>query len=425
MFDQSFVDFYNKNKHLSEEEFDKLYPIQPMQPAMPPGISVMPPPENFQPYTGQDLNRNIEQFSPPPPPVDITDPTRPAYEANMGGGGLLDKYAMGLGGGSQGGGGGSGLLSGLFGDGSSQPGGGKDWGSMLMALGGGIAGGATQGWGAGLGAGFQGAAAANQINKMLQQQEEQNRQEQAYREKLLTARDTEAKQPKLVDDPRGTGGKVWMNPDNTFSPVDTASLGDAGPAVPDFKNAKALREEYQSAPEYKTYKAAIPIYKSMVETAPRKTRASDLNLVYGLAKIYDPNSVVREGEMVLVKDTSSLPDALIGEINRLNGGAALSPETRQNVLAEARSRMDAYKSEVQPLQEQFFGIAEQYKIPRSYVGNELEELPEVPQLVAPATAVAPSGVTTNNAGVLGGGSAPKRRRWDPATNSFIEVPMGQ
>ena len=159
--------------------------MMPMQPMMPPGVAITPPPGNVQPWQGGSSVLPPEMTPPPqpvPPPIDYNAPMQ---EASMGGGpGLLNKYAMGLGGGSQGGG----LLSGLFGGGDSQPSGGKDWGSILMALGGGIASNATQGWGAGIGAGFQGAALANMRSK-------ENAREDAYRQQLLRLKSAELDAP--------------------------------------------------------------------------------------------------------------------------------------------------------------------------------------------------------------------------------------
>lgn len=158
--------------------------MDPMQPMMPPGMSVAQPPVAPPSIRPQDFNNFMDSYQPQPPASPYYDPSQPAQEASMGGGGLLDKYAMGLGGGSQGGG----LLSGLFGNGSSQPSGGKDWGSMLMALGGGIASNATQGWGAGIGAGFQGAALANMRSKEIAKDE-------AYRQQMLRLKMAEMDAP--------------------------------------------------------------------------------------------------------------------------------------------------------------------------------------------------------------------------------------
>jgi hypothetical protein len=179
MFDQAWIDYLNEQQG-----------IAPLQPMAPPGSSYMPAPPGVQPWTGGNSVLPPELMPPPPPPVDITDPSKPAYEASMGGN-PWDKLAMKVGGGGDdswlgnlfGGGGGSKQAGGLLGD--------KDWGSMLMALGGGIAQGATfggGGWAGGLGRGFQGAAAANIRAK-------ENAQEEAYRQQLLDMRREQMEAP--------------------------------------------------------------------------------------------------------------------------------------------------------------------------------------------------------------------------------------
>jgi hypothetical protein len=94
----------------------------------------------------------------------------------------------------------------------------------------------------------------------------------------------------------------------------------------------------------------------------------------------DPGSVVREGEMVMVKDTASIPDWLIGEINRVNGGAALQEDTRRAILAEAKTRMDAYMQQWGTDAEQYKGIASRYGIPEAGttfgVGDEVDVILE-------------------------------------------------
>ncbi len=129
-----------------------------------------------------------------------------------------------------------------------------------------------------------------------------------------------------------------------------------------FDDVSGLRKEVQSLPSYKNLAQAAPIYKAMAETAGRDTRASDLNLVYGLGKIMDPTSVVREGEMVMVKNTASLPDWLQGAIASINGGAALTPETRKAIMAEAYGRVKGYQDAFEQDAEQYRGIVDRYQI---------------------------------------------------------------
>lgn len=123
-------------------------------------------------------------------------------------------------------------------------------------------------------------------------------------------------------------------------------------------NAGKLRDDFNALPTVKAYRDTIPVYQSMQEAAGRDSKAADLNLVYGLAKIMDPNSVVREGEMVMVNNTSSLPDWLVGTINGLNGGQRLQPETRKNIMQEAGSRVGSYKAAHDYYAEQFGQMAD-------------------------------------------------------------------
>lgn len=242
--------------------------------------------------------------------------------------------------------------------------GGMDWsslGPMLLNLGAGIASGDN--WGQGIGSGLALAGKA-----------QQNQQENELKRMLLQSQMA----PEVQDITLPGGGKVSarVGPGGQIMPLDTSALGPQA-AVPDFDNATSLRKEYQGTAQYKTYSEALPIFNSMVETKGRNNRASDLNLVYGLAKIFDPNSVVREGEMVLVKDTSSLPESLVGEINRLNGGAALQLETRSAILQEAQSRMVAYQDQLRPINERYSGIAQRYQIPVSDFATDLAPFEEL------------------------------------------------
>lgn len=134
------------------------------------------------------------------------------------------------------------------------------------------------------------------------------------------------------------------------------------PNATNFDDISGIRKEIQALPSYKNYSQARPIYDAMLETAGRDSRASDLNLVYGLGKIMDPTSVVREGEMVMVKNTASLPDWLVGTINSLNGGAGLTKDTRKAILTEAFGRMKGYDEAFGKDAEMYKGIASRYKL---------------------------------------------------------------
>ncbi|WP_259665069.1 hypothetical protein [Rhizobium bangladeshense] len=171
-----------------------------------------------------------------------------------------------------------------------------------------------------------------------------------------------------------------------------------------------LRKEVQGLPSYKSYQQAAPVYQSMIDTAKTDSKASDLNLVYGLGKIMDPNSVVREGEMVMVNNTASLPDWLSGMINSVNGGQRLTPETRQAVLNEARSRMSAYRGALDNDISQYRGIIGRRGMNEADVLPTLGDIATVPDLAAPTADIgpAPEGVPED---VWGAMTPAERKLW--------------
>lgn len=150
-------------------------------------------------------------------------------------------------------------------------------------------------------------------------------------------------------------GPISVPKGNTlFDPITRQPIFTANDPEANQKAETELRKEMQQLPSYKNYAQAAPIYQSMRDTADRNTKSSDLNIVYGLGKMMDPTSVVREGEMIMVKNAASLGEWMNGVINQVNGGAALTPELRKQIMTEAHSRMKSYE-------EQFGRDADQYK----------------------------------------------------------------
>jgi hypothetical protein len=190
------------------------------------------------------------------------------------------------------------------------------------------------------------------------------------------------KEPKLetIQTPNGPRS-VWVNPDKTLAPVQAPGAPEQPQT--DVKVVNTIRKEFDELPSSKNIAQARPIYQAMVDAAPRNTRAADLNIVYGIGKIFDPNSVVREGEMILVKDASQLPPQILNLISRINGGAALSQGERQALMAEAHGRMKAYEAEHAKSAERFTGISQRFGIrPEDVVTNyeptQAWKMPEAP-----------------------------------------------
>jgi hypothetical protein len=182
---------------------------------------------------------------------------------------------------------------------------------------------------------------------------------------------------------KDVGGVGYTFNENTgqWSPPQTALTVKPGEIT-------EFRKEVYALPEVKRYSTALPIFRSMVENAKNPSSAADLDFVYGIAKIFDPESVVREGEMKLVGHAQSIPEAIKGQMEAaVMGRARLTPEARARILETARVRMGELEGSVNTTIEPYKGRADRAKIRHDDVFPQFQPLPEVPkapQEAAPA-----------------------------------------
>lgn len=132
---------------------------------------------------------------------------------------------------------------------------------------------------------------------------------------------------------------------------------DAANIQTGFANETSLRKEFEGLSEIKNYKQAYPAYAAIKDAATRNTPQSDINIVYGIAKLYDPTSVVREGEYATVANSPNIPERIKGYAQYLAGGGKLSPETKKQILAEAEGRIKSYQDEAVKARKSYEGIA--------------------------------------------------------------------
>lgn len=118
-----------------------------------------------------------------------------------------------------------------------------------------------------------------------------------------------------------------------------------------------LRKEFDQLPEVKNYKQALPAFTSIVDASKRNTPQSDINLVYGIAKLYDPNSVVREGEYNTVANSPNIPERIKGYAQYIAGGGKLSPQVKAQIVQEATSRIGSYENEFTAARNNYSDIA--------------------------------------------------------------------
>lgn len=137
-----------------------------------------------------------------------------------------------------------------------------------------------------------------------------------------------------------------------------------------------LAREILNEPVTRQARSTAAVLNSMYESARHRTRAADLDLVYGLVHILDPNSVVREGEQVTARNTQSIPDEMMGMLNRIIGGEALSGALRNDFLRIARQRAAGINAGYAQLRNHMMATARRRGLDVESVGGESITLPE-------------------------------------------------
>lgn len=209
----------------------------------------------------------------------------------------------------------------------------------------------------------------------------------------------ERKTPSVVSIDMGNGQKKSMMqmPDGSLKPIDPALMGggENGQTPPNFEDTQKLRKEFGAQTNVKKYDDAVGPYKSMLTSAPKDTVATDLDLVYGLAKIMDPDSAVREGEFATVRNATNVPEWVKGWGQYLiEGKGKLSPGTRQQMIETARNRIGAYRQQAVGDAERYGVLAKRYGMDPGLIRREFPEL-ETYTPPAAAPGAAPGGGTGN------------------------------
>lgn len=209
----------------------------------------------------------------------------------------------------------------------------------------------------------QAAAEANQLRADIANAQIQSRRDVA--EFMVANRQPPApRQLQLTADAQGN--QLIVNPDGTVRPL----LGADGQPVkkPDTRmdqNIDNIRKEFNSRAEVKKFVEVVPIIRS-IQTA-KDTAAGDLDFIYGVGKILDPESVVREGEMALVMKSGSPLERFKGEVNRVMGGGRLTPQTRTQLLQMLQSRVGELDKNYQSARSVYEGIATRRGLPASEI----------------------------------------------------------
>jgi hypothetical protein len=167
-----------------------------------------------------------------------------------------------------------------------------------------------------------------------------------------------------------------------------------------------LVSKFHDNPVVKAYNSALGPYQSLLSNMQVNSPQADVAIIYAIAKIMDPGSAVRDGEMVIWSKTSSLTQQLDGYLSKaLAGESSMTPEVRRGLLDAARNAMQGQYAAAAPVVQGFRNIAQEQRLdPSRYIPFEQppsidpglisSRAPRGPGDIAPVPGVAPRGSPT-------------------------------
>ena len=163
----------------------------------------------------------------------------------------------------------------------------------------------------------------------------------------------------------------------------------AQPAMTDemFGNLNTLRDDVRT--DLSTFEVVKQGYNNITTFYSNPSGTSDYALAVAFAKILDPTSVAREGEVTAVQNAGARIPALGQALkNAVTGEGALTPEVRQQIADLATAIYSERAAEAQKKLETYGSLADQVGIPRQFLygGDIPAARPVIPAVVPPSAA---------------------------------------
>lgn len=151
-----------------------------------------------------------------------------------------------------------------------------------------------------------------------------------------------------------------MNVDGSLYNTETSEwiTPPSGIKPPDFDDQAKLRKEFTDAG--KTFTAVRDSYDRINAASKTPTGAGDIAMVYSFMKMFDPTSVVREGEFATAENAGGVPDQIRSLYNRAVNGERLTPAVRKQFLEQAGAQYEAALRQLKMIEEQYGGLAQSY-----------------------------------------------------------------
>lgn len=125
---------------------------------------------------------------------------------------------------------------------------------------------------------------------------------------------------------------------------------------------KDLFQQYANSDPVKTYEAVKGGYERVRESASQQSGAGDMGLIYGLMRMYDPGSVVRESEFAMAAQAGSFGEQVQGLVTKLMNGERLPDSVRKQFIAEAEKLYGSAAENLSDINGQFADRAKGYSV---------------------------------------------------------------
>jgi hypothetical protein len=126
----------------------------------------------------------------------------------------------------------------------------------------------------------------------------------------------------------------------------------------EFGNANTLRDEFTT--QTKDFRIVQDMHRKMIAASKANSGAGDMAMLYGMAKLLDPNSVVRESEFATMAAAGSFGERMQGMVSRVLTGERLPDSLRQEFVDQANSIFSEQKKGYDQLQKTYASLAKKF-----------------------------------------------------------------
>lgn len=189
--------------------------------------------------------------------------------------------------------------------------------------------------------------------------------------------------PSMTEEPNRVAFALYGKPLNQLTQnqvgavnqyIEQSKVRVAGAGVPSqsptFKDAGELRKEYQALPTVKAFNEVNTAYKQIQGSLSNPSPANDLAAATKFMKLLDPNSVVRESELILAMNATGLFDRVQNYANYIISGKKLNDTQRKDFADASAKLFEAALQSKNAVENQYIDISKEGGLnPKLVVGS--------------------------------------------------------